>query len=418
MDIHQISEPPNKQNLPNTFMAAPHRVMFFSGAVQLLLPILVWCIELIGRYTQLWSPLDTIIPSTWAHGFVMLFGVFIFFMFGFLMTTYPRWMNGPLVDKDTYVSTALWLNIGIILFEIGIFFSLSLIATGLGIFLFGWLMGQRGLYQVYKAAPAQNKRYETILNLALLGGWISAGGFLVWFMTDDWSYITFSLKAGIWLFLVPVLFTVSHRMLPFFSSNVIENYTIAQASWTLPVMLISSVAHLVLELNFLIEWLFLADIPLALTALYLTLNWHFVRSFKDRLLAVLHMSFLWLGIGMTLYSIQSLYLLITGELILGKGPLHALTIGFVTSMLIAMASRVTLGHSGRMLKADTVTWMLFLGLQLTAVIRVLAEINPINSLAGLSLNVIAALLWILVLGTWVGRYGPIYLKARIDGRPG
>jgi uncharacterized protein involved in response to NO len=83
-----------------------------------------------------------------------------------------------------------------------------------------------------------------------------------------------------------------------------------------------------------------------------------------------------------------------------------------------MASRVTLGHSGRMLVADNLTWFIFLGLQATAVIRILAEFNPLNTLLGLSLNVIAALLWVLVLGTWVLRYGSIYLRARIDGRPG
>ena len=52
------------------------------------------------------------------------------------MTTYPRWMNGPTVKKETYVSTAIWLNTGILLFEAGIFYSLSLAAIGLGIFLF------------------------------------------------------------------------------------------------------------------------------------------------------------------------------------------------------------------------------------------------------------------------------------------
>ena len=121
---------------------------------------------------------------------------------------------------------------------------------------------------------------------------------------------------------------------------------------------------------------------------------------------------------MSLYSIQSVYLLFSGEVILGKGPLHAITIGFISSMLIAMASRVTLGHSGRMLIADNITWWIFIGLQFTAVLRVLAEFNALNSLPGLSLNIFAALVWILALGTWVVRYAPIYLSARIDGRPG
>ena len=418
MELHQIDEPPHKQNFWQTFTAAPHRMMFFSGAVQLLLPILFWCLELVGRYTELWTPLETLVPTTWAHGFLMIFGIFIFFMYGFLMTTYPRWMNGPPVSKEIYISAWLWLNVGIIFFEIGLFYSLSLVATGLGIFLFGWALGQWGLYRVYRTAPATNKSYETLLNFALLAGWFSGFSFLLWIMTDNWSYVVFALKAGVWLFLLPILFSVSHRMLPFFSSNVIKDYVVVQPRWSIPLMLLCSIGHLLLELNYVLEWLFLVDLPLALLAFYHTIRWRFFQSFKDRLLAVLHIAFLWLGIAMTLYSLQSIYLLMSGELILGRAPLHALTIGFITSMLIAMASRVTLGHSGRMLILDNMSWLVFLGLQATAVLRILAEINPLNSLMGLSLNVFAALLWLLVLGTWVVRYGLIYLRPRIDGRPG
>jgi len=418
MELHKINQAPHKQAFWETFTAAPHRMMFFTGAIQLILPILFWCVELIGRYTDLWTPLDVVIPTSWAHGFLMIYSLFIFFIYGFLMTTYPRWMNGPLVGRDMYISTWAWLSIGVLVIEIGLFSSLSLLATGLGIFLFGWALGQWSLYQVYRSAPAQNKSYERILNLALLCGWFSASGFLLWILTDDWNYVNFSLKAGIWLFLLPVLFTVSHRMLPFFSSNVIRDYRIVQPGWSIPVFVAGCVGHLLLELNYLQQWLFLADLPLALLAWYHSLSWSLLKSFQDRLLAVLHIAFLWLAIGMSLYSLQSIYLLSSGELILGRGPLHALTIGFVTAMLIAMASRVSLGHSGRQLIADNITWLIFLGLQATAVLRIMAEINPLNSLLGLSLNVIAALLWLLVLGSWVLRYGPIYLSSRIDGRPG
>ena len=234
MEIHQIEEPPHKQSFWATFTAAPHRMMFFSGAIQLILPILLWCIELVGRYTGLWTPLDTLVPSTWAHGFVMVFGVFIFFMFGFLMTTYPRWMNGPLVSREIYIGSFAWLSAGMLMFQVGIFYSLEWMATGLGIFLFGWALGQWGLYQVYRVAPAKNKNYETVLNLALLCGWLSAAAFLLWILTDNWTYVVFSLKAGLWLFLLPVLFSVSHRMLPFFSSNVIKDYKVVQPRWSIP----------------------------------------------------------------------------------------------------------------------------------------------------------------------------------------
>lgn len=416
----QIEEKPQitKQPIWTTFTAAPHRMMFFGGAVQLLVPMLFWSIELIGRYTTLWTPLDMLIPSTWAHGFIMLYGVFIFFIFGFLFTVYPRWMNGPLVPKDSYISTFVWLSLGMLLFQAGLFFNSLLASIGLSIFLFGWAYGQYALFKVYRAAPAQNKVYETVLNFALTCGWFGAFSFLTWMLTDDWIYQLFSLKAGIWLFMLPVLFTVSHRMLPFFSSSIIRDYVIVQPRWSLLGLVAASVGHLILEISQLPQWLFLVDIPMAAIAIFHTVKWKFKSSFADRLLAVLHMAFLWLGIGMALYSLQSLYLLLTDELILARAPLHAVTIGYFSSLLIAMASRVSYGHSGRMLFLDNIIWAVFLGIQLTAVLRILSDTTSFNQIFGLNLNIIAVLLWILCMASWVIRFGPIYLSQRIDGKPG
>lgn len=44
----------NVENIP-AFFSAPHRVMFFSGSIQLILVLLFLSIELAGRFTSLWS---------------------------------------------------------------------------------------------------------------------------------------------------------------------------------------------------------------------------------------------------------------------------------------------------------------------------------------------------------------------------
>jgi uncharacterized protein involved in response to NO len=416
--FHQIQEPTVPKFSWQAFTAAPHRVFFFSGALQLLLPLLFWFIELGSRYTGWWQPPHVLIPPTFLHAFVMQYGVFIFFMYGFLMTTYPRWMNGQIIPRERYLGAFAWLSAGMALFEAGVFFNLSIAATGLMIFLVGWLLGMHALYQVYRTAPAKNKSYETWLNIALASGWMGAASFLWWLISDDMSFAFYSFRAGLWLFLLPVLITVAHRMLPFFSSSIIRPYTIVQPRWTLPLMAVGCVTHFVLEMNYLAQWLFVADMPLALLGFYHSYKWQFKNSFADRLLAVLHVAFLWVGIGMTLLSAQSLHLLITGEMIFSRGPLHALTIGFVSTLLIAMASRVTLGHSGRPLALNTLSWLLFWGLNLTAVLRILAEIPATENILGVHFNIIAAGLWLVCMGAWVSKYGPMYLKTRLDNKPG
>ncbi len=402
----------------NTFSAAPHRLFFFSGAIQLILPLLFWSVELLGRYTTIWTPLNTLIPATWAHSFLMIYGVFIFFIFGFLMTVFPRWMNTELIKKEHYVATFIWMNAGLFIFEFSLFFNASSIFSGLLIFLTGWLFGIYWLFQCFKRAPKQNKRYEIVTLLALLGGASGIVSYAIWFYTDNWYFLQLAILMGIWLYLVPLLFTVSHRMLPFFSSNIIANYTIFQPGYTLWIFLAGCISHFTLSLLDLSQWLFLADIPLAAVALLHTIRWQLHKSFKDRLLAVLHMAFFWLFIGLALFSIQSLLLFLTGEFILGKSPLHALTIGFFSSLLIAMSSRVTMGHSGRMLILDKISWALFLGLQLAAVMRISADLQFDNVLLSHNLNLAAAALWLLSLSVWFVKYAPIYLSGRVDGREG
>ena len=402
----------------NTFSAAPHRLFFFSGAIQLILPILLWSIELIGRYSDLWAPLNTAIPSTWAHGFVMMYGLFIFFIFGFLMTVFPRWMKTTLINKEHYIQTFILLNAGLIIFEISLFFYRSSLFSGLGIFLFGWIYGTVILYKNFKHASAQNKHYEKVALAALTSGAFGIVSYGWWLYSDDWQFMELALTIGLWLFLLPLLFTVSHRMLPFFSSNIIDNYTIFQPTYSLWLFITGCVTHFILTVLNQLEWLFLCDIPLAAIALLHTIRWQLLNSFKDRLLAVLHMAFFWLFIGMVLFSIQSLLLQFTGQYILGRSPLHAITIGFFASLLIAMASRVTMGHSGRMLILDNTSWYLFLGLQLTAIMRIFSDLQFDNALISNNLNLIAAALWLISLSVWFIKYAPIYLSARIDGRDG
>jgi uncharacterized protein involved in response to NO len=119
---------------------------------------------------------------------------------------------------------------------------------------------------------------------------------------------------------------------------------------------------------------------------------------------------------MTLYTAQSLALLVTGTDFLGRVPLHALGIGFFTGMVVAMASRVTLGHSGRALEADDLTWRVLAGINLAAVLRMAAEFVP-GTASGM-LNGLAAAIWLVSFLLWAWLYAPMYVLRRVDGKSG
>ncbi len=402
-------------NFRDYLSAAPHRSLFLAGALQGVLTVLWWIFDLTGRYGIAGSMTNWSVAPTWAHAFLMVYGFFPFFIFGFLFTTYPNWMNGDKVKPQEYIATCVLMTGGVVLFYAGLLTHKVISITGVELMLTGWGIAVYVLLRILLAAPAQDKRHARVTSVALLMGWLGMAAYLVWLVTGAALALDCARVAGLWFFLLPIVLTVSHRMIPFFSSRVLENYEMVRPFWMLWLMLACIAAHGLLQCFELTAYLWLADFPLAACALYLSYRWQLQRSFKVSLLAVLHISFAWLGVAMVLYAVQSLVYSASGNFILGLAPLHALGIGFFSGMILAMASRVTLGHSGRPLELDRFTWLLFLGFQATAVIRILADLIP--AIAPM-FYVLAALVWLACFGLWAVKFAPIYWRARVDGKAG
>ena len=145
--------------------------------------------------------------------------------------------------------------------------------------------------------------------------------------------------------------------------------------WLLAVLWPLALAHLVLELVHAYAWLWLVDLPLlALTALMLWRWWP--RGAQAGVAAVLFVGLAWLPLAFALYAAQSVAYAMTGVFWLGRAPAHALFVGFFGSVLVAMVTRVTQGHSGRPLVMPAAAWFAFAAIQLVAVMRVAAEVLP------------------------------------------
>jgi len=140
-----------------------------------------------------------------------------------------------------------------------------------------------------------------------------------------------------------------------------------------------------------------------------------VQSLKNRLLAMLHIGFLWLGLALVLGGISQLLGVLQGAPVLGLGALHALTMGCLASLMLAMVTRVSCGHSGRALVADRLVWSLFWLLQVATVLRIAAAAQ---SGMAVWLLLAAALLWASIMAVWGVRLGNWYGRLRADGRPG
>lgn len=182
-------------------------------------------------------------------------------------------------------------------------------------------------------------------------------------------------------------------------------------------MLASSVTHGLLQLADQPAWLWISDASLAFAAFSLTNTWGSRHTLHNPLLGILHIGFAWLGIAMLLFGLQSFTLLLNPEAVIwGLAPLHALTIGCFATLMIGMATRVTLGHSGLPMKVDKPIKLMFVGMQMVAVLRVLADMLPIPATHWL--YIAAAAIWLACFVPWAFRFLPVYWQKRADGRPG
>lgn len=399
-----------------TFTSAPHRVMFLAGATQAILTVAWWLTDVLARYAEWYAPVAWAVPSSWAHGYLMFYGFFPFFMFGFLMTAIPNWHDIE-IRRNEYVVSFVLMVAGLALFYAGLSAGRAIMAMGIVVQLTGWGVAIVALARLIVVSPQQPKADSLVLVGALTLGWLGALAFLLWLWSGAVLWAELSRRGGIWFFALPVFLTVSTRMVPVFSRRVLGASVMGRPPWALPLLLAGSFCHGLLDLAGASPVLWLVDLPMATIVVYLTVRWGLRRCVTVHLLAMLHLSLLGLAAALLLYGLQSLAQL-GGVSVLGLAPLHALTIGYFSAMVIGMGSRVSLGHSGRSLVADRLTWSCFLGVLATAAVRIAAELPLVSTAVGSVLIPLAAVAWLGCFVPWALRYMPLYLQPSADERPG
>ena len=111
-------------------------------------------------------------------------------------------------------------------------------------------------------------------------------------------------------------------------------------------------------------------------------RWRGARTLREPLVLILHAGYAWLAIGLVLLGVNGFYAVLPPTT-----ALHALTVGAIGTMTLAVMTRGSLDHTGRPLTAGPGTKAIYLLVTLAALLRLLAplagsEILPILWLAG------------------------------------
>lgn len=393
--------------------SAPHRLMFLAGATAVLASMLWWACFLGAGFFGHAFPTAPV-PAGWAHAVFTQYGMLPCFMFGFLLTVFPRWTGQPALERRHYVPVFAGLFGGYVLAQIGLLDLRPLLLAGIASMLAGWIAALWALGGVLARNDLRD-RHALSCFVALVLGACGLAAFGAFALGAPWQFGFVAIKLGTFGLLLPVYFTVCHRMVPFFSANVAgAGYRPFKPAWSLPLVWTLLLAHLALDLTHHQDRLWVADAPLAIVFAAHAIGWQPWKCRRPGLLAALHLAFAWLPIAFALYAAQSLLAFLDRGFLLGRAPVHALTIGFFGSMLVAMVTRVTQGHSGRPLEMGAVAWTTFALLQIVALVRIGAELSS-DAPRWL---LVAAFGWLAAFAPWVLRSLWIWLTPRADGKAG
>lgn len=136
-------------------------------------------------------------------------------------------------------------------------------------------------------------------------------------------------------------------------------------------------------------------------------RWRGWATGREPLVWVLHLGYGWLAVALVLIGLEA-----AGAPIMRSAGIHALTVGSMGVMVLAMMTRATRGHAGRPLAAGWATTAIYLLINAAALARVAGGLAPeIHADAVIA----SAVLWSAAFAAFAVAYGPMLVLPRLRG---
>ncbi|HQX88944.1 MAG TPA: NnrS family protein [Moraxellaceae bacterium] len=375
------------------------RPFFLGGAGFATLAILLW-LAFLGGVLH-WHPAGGMLA--W-HRHEMMFGFAAAIVAGFLLTAVQNWTATPgLTGRPLAVLAGIWLA-GRLAWLLGAPLWLLVPVDVAFLPLAAIVVGR----QIFSVKQIRNYPVPILLLLMTAANSVTLAGLV---QGDD-ELQRQGVHAGLWL-VAAMMGLIGGRVIPFFTQRGLMRKTQAPAIPALDrVAMGSAVLAAVLTAAGLSltpsPWMAIVFAVMGISTLIRMARWQDRGIWGVPLLWSLHLAFLWLALaplGMALWHlgiIDSLSL-----------PLHALTIGAMGGLILAMIARVTLGHTGRPLQPPAAMSVAFIALNASALSRVMMSTGASSWLLWLS-----GALWILAFGLYLFYYARMLVEPRIDGMSG
>jgi len=377
---------------------------FFLGAAVLAVLLIPWWA---GAFA--WGvPLGTAWPPVLWHGHEMLFGFVGAAIAGFLLTAVPSWTGARgFAGWPLLTLAALWA-LGRIAVASSVLWPFAAVAA-----LDLAFLPALAVLVMPPLLRARNRNTPLLAVLAAL--WATNGVFYWGLARGDAALSRHALLVGIDVVLLLVTI-IGGRIVPAFTAAALRARGDATALkvWRPLTPLAVGAMLAVIAVDVVRPEGTAAGVAAAVASLVQAVRlaqWRGTAARRMPIVWVLHVGYLWLPVGFALKAVALL-----GAPAIGGFYLHALTIGALAMMIVAVMTRAALGHTGRELIAARSIAVAYGLLAAAAAVRVFGPLVRAIPYGDVILG--TAALWTAAFALFLWVYAPILLSPRADGKPG
>ncbi len=375
------------------------RAFFALAGLAALILILFWNTLFNGSLTT-----EHYFTDSYWHAHEMLLGYAVAVIAGFLLTAVKNWTGKQTITGDPLASLCLlWLYGRILPFYAD---ELSDALIALVDFSFLPTLAYQVSKPIIEARQYRNLFFIGLLLLLAIGNGLIHAQML--------GLQTNTAANGIQLVVATIIILIliiAGRVFPFFTERGIPGTLIIKNPLLDQLSVASAVIVFALQLFGISGTLLaLAAIIAAAVNIARLSGWYVKRVLYIPLLWVLYAGYGWIILGFLLTALSAY------SVVLPSLALHAFTLGGIGVLTLGMMARVSLGHTGRAMKASNTIAIAFALINVAALFRVLLPI----AMPGWYENLIyvSTLFWLAAFSLFVFVYAPILASARIDGQEG
>lgn len=396
-----IQEPKAAES-PNSFwqhalFALPFRSFFLFASLSSIIALAIWIADLSFMFRDSATGISGIV---W-HIHEMIFGFAVMVAVGFILTAVQTWTGRPsITGKPVAGLLALWFLIRVC------FWVNTTLAIYAAFFMqLLWWLAVISIYAKLVFAAQNRRNYLFIPLLTILA--LTQLAMLALDLLGHSAIALHLAKTTVFLFSLLVT-VVGGRVIPFFTANGTKSPQVGNLEWLEKILLpLSAICFIAYFLSFFFpirEVSAAFFILLGLLQLIRLSRWQGGKTLKVPLLWSLHISYLFMAIGLTLMGLSHFNIAVSAS-----SAIHLITIGTVGLMIFAMMSRVSLGHTGRMLQIKPLITFSFILMIASALSRViLAELALVQLAWYLS-----AALWAATAILFIANYWKILSSPRL-----